>query len=60
MRLRFIESIRHFANTPAVLNAHQVILQSEKMKELYVQALLKSMEILLDQNGKENFRDRFS
>lgn len=36
-----IESIRHFANTPAVLNAHQVILQSEKMKELYVQALVE-------------------
>lgn len=36
-----VETIRHFANTPAVLNAHKVILQSEKMKELYVQALVE-------------------
>lgn len=36
-----VDSVRHFANTPAVLHAHQVILQSENMKKLYIQALVE-------------------
>ncbi|MBE6813975.1 MAG: hypothetical protein E7522_00835 [Ruminococcaceae bacterium] len=35
-----IESMGHFANTPGVINAHKVILQSETVKEIYIKALL--------------------
>ncbi len=35
-----IEYIGHFANTPGVINAHKVILQSEIVKEIYIKALL--------------------
>lgn len=34
------DSIVHFADTPAVHNAHVVILQSEKMRECYIEALV--------------------
>ncbi|MDO4204083.1 MAG: hypothetical protein Q4D07_06290 [Selenomonadaceae bacterium] len=34
------ETVEHFADVPAVHNAHIVILQSEKMRERYVKALV--------------------
>lgn len=36
-----IEGMEHFCKTPAVLNAHKVIVQSEKMKQVYVKVLTK-------------------
>lgn len=35
------ESIKHFALTYGVINAHKVILQSEKVKQCYVEALVE-------------------
>ena len=35
------ESVEHFALTPGVLNANQVIVQSEAMRELYINILCK-------------------
>ncbi len=34
-----IEHIAHFCKVPAVLNAHKVIVQSEKMKQVYIKVL---------------------
>ena len=34
-----VEGMKHFCETPAVLNAHKVIVQSEKMKQVYVKVL---------------------
>ena len=36
-----VEGMEHFCKTPAVLNAHKVIVQSEKMKQVYVKVLTK-------------------
>ena len=38
-----IEEIKHFVTTPAVYNAHKVIVQSEDMKQVYVKVLMDSM-----------------
>ncbi len=35
------EGIAHFVTTPAVLNAHQVIVQSEAMRRVYIDVLTK-------------------
>ena len=35
------ESVEHFVTTPGVLNADQVIVQSEAMRELYINILIK-------------------
>lgn len=35
-----IDGIKHFVITPAVFNAHKVIVQSENMKQVYVKVLL--------------------
>lgn len=34
-----VQGMEHFCKTPAVLNAHKVIVQSEKMKQVYVKVL---------------------
>ncbi len=39
------EGIEHFITTPAVLNAHQVIVQSEAMRRVYVNVLTRKMDI---------------
>lgn len=36
-----VENMEHFCKTAAVLNAHKVIVQSEKMKQVYVNVLTK-------------------
>lgn len=36
-----VEAIRHFAIAPALVYAHLIILQSEKIKDLYIQALVE-------------------
>lgn len=38
-----IEHMAHFCKVPAVLNAHKVIVQSEKMKQVYVKVLTEWM-----------------
>ncbi len=38
-----VEAMAHFCKTPAVLNAHKVIVQSEKMKQVYVKVLTEWM-----------------
>ena len=35
-----IEGMKHFVTTPAVFNAHKVIVQSEDMKQVYMKVLL--------------------
>lgn len=35
-----IEGMKHFVTTPAVFNAHKVIVQSEDMKQVYIKVLL--------------------
>ena len=37
-----IEGMKHFITTPAVFNAHRVIVQSEDMKQVYIKVLLDS------------------
>lgn len=36
-----VENMKHFCETPAVLNADKVIVQSEQMKQVYVKVLTK-------------------
>lgn len=38
-----IEGMKHFVTTPAVFNAHKVIVQSEDMRQVYIKVLLDSM-----------------
>ena len=35
-----VEGIKHFVETPAVFNAHEVIVQSEEMRKAYVECLV--------------------
>ncbi|SFG25770.1 hypothetical protein [Oribacterium sp. WCC10] len=42
-----IEGIKHFIETPAVINAHEVIVQSENMRKAYV-------ECMVNLTGEEN------
>lgn len=41
---RDMKKVEHFACLPAVFNAHKVIVQSEVVKKLYVEALTKRIE----------------
>lgn len=36
-----IDGMKHFITTPGVLNAHRVIVQSEKMRQIYINELIK-------------------
>lgn len=39
-----VEQMKHFITTPGVINSDEVIVQSEKMKEVYVKVLLEVFE----------------
>ena len=52
---RAIDTIKHFVWTPGVINADKVIVQSEKMKQIYVNEYLKAAQ----ENGLQgNHLDR--
>lgn len=48
-----VKSIENFAITPAVFNADRVIVQSEKMRDLYIMALLSSGKCPLSKSELE-------
>ncbi len=39
------ERIEHFVTTPAVLNAHQVVVQSEAMRRVYIDVLIRRTDM---------------
>ena len=49
-----IEGIKHFITTPGVINAHEVIVQSENMRKAYIEALVD----YLGEKNRRLFEDK--
>lgn len=56
---RAIDNMKHFISLPGVLYADKVILQSEKMRQIYINELSKIMEAIGKTVDKESLEKKF-
>lgn len=52
-----VDSVSHFAKTPGVIHASKVIVQSSKIRKLYIEALIREFGVETSQIWEERIKD---